>query len=236
MGRTGASRVMSMRPGRSRSTVFASLSVLATLGCGDGRRADGMSGAGGAASSGGTGESAAGVAGQSAGSGGLGTGGVGAQAGGGTSGSAGTGASGESGAGQGFFVEARVDGELFRAESDVRARWFSGLLPDYLAVDARGQGFAWTLVTTNGEGEKPCSTATITLEMTDGDQTSHLLSGPYAGVERPCSLSVDRAATALGEVMEGTFSGELTPIPGASEVTVPVTNGSFRAPRVEDGL
>ncbi len=191
----------------------------------------GRLGAGGVAGIGGAGASAAGVAGQSAGSGGLETGGAGAQAGGG---SAGTGTSGDGGTDRGFFVEALVDGELFRAEGDVRARWFAGLLPGGLGINADSETFEWALLVGEGEGAQTCGTATITLTRTDVDPVTYLMSNPLAGPEHECSLTIDKAAVTVGDVMEGTFSGLLTPIPGDPEVTVPVTKGSFRAPRVED--
>jgi hypothetical protein len=192
------------------------LAILAG-GCGESSRSiedSGSSGSGGGGSTGG----------------GAGRGGAGGSAGSNTSGSAGQpgGNAGE------FFIEGRVDGEVVRVEVGVRAYWFSALNPGYLSVESLTDGLGWVIRAPNYDGADSCGAATITLMDQSGDQTRYYVSDPFVEIEHGCALLVERAAPNVGDIIEGTFSGALTPLPGDANAPVTVTEGAFRAPRVAD--
>jgi hypothetical protein len=179
------------------------------------------SGGTGAVSSGGTGSAQAGSGASVAGGGAAG------------SDSAGSGGRPDGGTGE-FFVEARVDGEMVRGEADVRAYWYEGLTQGYLNVEAIAGAREWVIGAPNYDGANTCGAATITLMEYDGDQTTYHLSDPFVEVQHGCSLLVSNAAPNIGDVIEGTFSGKLTALPGGT--TISVTDGAFRAVRIVDGL
>ena len=188
--------------------------ALIASGCGESRRGSEHTTSGGS--------SGAGVA-------GGGAGGVAGSASGGSAGGPG----GSAGA---FFIEGRVDGELVRIEVDVHAYWFHGLTQGYLIVQALTDELGWAVTVPNYDGADTCGAGTITLIHNEGDTTTYHLSDPLVGVKHGCSISVDHAAPHVGDVIEGTFSGELTPLPGDRNATISVTEGAFRAPRIADGL
>ncbi|HEX6276257.1 MAG TPA: hypothetical protein VFZ53_24625 [Polyangiaceae bacterium] len=168
-----------------------------------------------------------------AGSASAGIGGAAGSASGGSAGRPG-GGGGSGGSGE-FFVEGRVDGELVRIEVGVQAFWFQGLLEGYLSVQGLVDELGWVINVPNYDGADTCGTATITLTQADGADTVYYLSDPYVGMEVGCSLFVEHAAPNVGDVIEGTFSGELGRIPGGPDDRVSVTEGAFRAPRTADG-
>jgi hypothetical protein len=193
-------------------------------GCGESTHTEDRTTSGGSAGEG------AGADSGRAGSGGAGArGGAGGNASGGSSGAAG------SSAGE-FFIEGRVDGELVRVDATVRAYWFQGLLQGYIYVEALSDELGWSLIVTNYEGNSNCGSGTITLVHTEGNQTTYHLSDPFNGTNSGCSVLVEHAAPNVGDVIEGTFSGELKPLPGDPNATVSVTEGAFRAPRIADGV
>jgi hypothetical protein len=177
------------------------------------------------------------------GSGGRPEGGTGSAQAGSGAGVSGGGAAGSDSGGSGgrpdggtgeFFVEARVDGEIVRGEADVRAYWYQGLTQGYLNVEAVAGAREWVIGAPNYDGANTCGPGTITLMEHDGDQTTYHLSDPFVEVMHGCSLLVSNAAPEIGDVIEGTFSGELTSVPGGT--TISVTDGVFRAVRIVDGL
>jgi hypothetical protein len=174
-------------------------------------------------------------AGAGAGSGPAGSGGTAAH--GGFAGShAGGNAGRPGGSAAEFFVESRVDGELERDESDVRAYWFQGLQQGYLSIEAHTDEFGWWINVLNFDGADNCGTATITLALYEGDETTYYLSDPYSELGHDCSIFVERAAPNVGDVIEGTFSGVLRRTPGDPNATLSVSAGAFRAPRIADGV
>ena len=135
-----------------------------------------------------------------------------------------------------FFVEARVEGELVRLDVNARAFWFQGLARGNLYVEAETEEVGWALLVPNHDGANSCGAGTITLIHYDGDDATYHMSDPFLEVQHGCSLLVDHAAPAVGDVMQGTFAGELTTILAGPYVTISVTEGAFRVPRIADGL
>jgi hypothetical protein len=195
--------------------VVVALYSAALLGCGlsnpEPSHNDATAKGGGAGSAGSRGElgGAAGAGGHAAGNGG--TGNVGAAP------------------SSGFFIEGVVGGERFVAESDVGARWYQGLLPGWLYLEAQGENISWAIMVREGTVTQSCGTATITLIREDTGQPRYFLSGWNPGSD-PCTLVVAQPPGPVGEVIEGTFAGTLSLL---AQPGMPA-EGSFRVPRLPD--
>jgi hypothetical protein len=124
------------------------------------------------------------------------------------------------GANPGDFVSADVDGVTIRAELGPEAGTI-GLADGQIWVGAGTTSSAkgWTIYMTNSVGTTGCPPSWIMLSVTGFQRTDPLGS---------CSVTVTRAAPALGDVLEGTFMATLG---SASGQTVSVTNGVFHVTR-----
>ena len=110
------------------------------------------------------------------------------------------------------------------------AYWQQDLNPAFIKIEARSSEWNWTLSTENKiSAPNTCNAGSITLFRRVGSTigyTSFLGGGS-------CCVQVTRAAPAVGDVLEGTFSGTLV-VFGDSTMTATITNGRFRVPRVAD--
>jgi hypothetical protein len=125
------------------------------------------------------------------------------------------------GANPGDFISGDVGGVTIRAELDAEAGTI-GLADGqiWVAAGTTSSTRGWTIYLTNSVGTTACPPAWIMLAETGYQRTD------YPG--GTCSLTVTRAAPALGDVLEGTFSATLATTSGQ---TVSVTNGVFRVTR-----
>ena len=161
------------------------------------------------------------------------TGSPGGQASGNTASAKGAGGSvtsstGVSGSGD-YFVTADLDGATLNATGDVKAYWFTGLLPGWISVIGTAGTRRWALVIRNDPVATACDGGYITLEdLTDESVASFLATYPEGG---SCSVTVTEAAANVGDVIEGTFEGVLSSF---EEPMVIMTNGRFRALRTPD--
>ncbi len=110
------------------------------------------------------------------------------------------------------------------------AFWYQGLTAGMLQIEARSNDWSWTLPVENTTATttSPCG-GSITLWKRSGSSigyTSFLGGGS-------CTIRLTRAAPAVGDVLEGTFSGLLTAF-GDNSMTATITNGRFRIPRGAD--
>jgi hypothetical protein len=130
------------------------------------------------------------------------------------------------------FVQALANDELIYGGQNVHARWWSGLLPDYIAAQGESEDWIWSLVMLNVDGATNCGVGTITLTSKAMSSLS-FVSDAFVDVEASqCSLELIRAAPDVGDRLEGTFSGRLGAVGGRPDKLV--TGGSFRVRRVED--
>jgi hypothetical protein len=127
------------------------------------------------------------------------------------------------GARPGDFISGDVDGVPVRVETDTMAGTV-GLGAGRIWVNAGSSTPAWNVYVPNSVGTSACPPDWIALFAAGGNPRSD---GPGAS----CSVTVTRAAPALGDVIEGTFSATLTTIPPSEPRTAVVTNGAFHVTR-----
>ena len=219
-----------MRCTEARVTVrllACAVALAGLVGCGASSRSGDL------ADTGGTGAGSAGVSSNSSGgagarAGSTGAGGNASGAAGGSAGSSGgNGGTGTSGAGGDYFVSALVDGELLRAEIDVKAYWWPGLIEGWLGVEAETENRQWYFVVQESGTGNVCSY--IVLAGIPEVATQDLASFWEGG---NCEVALTHAAPNVGDILEGTFNAELKAPAGQLGVTV--TEGEFRIPRIED--
>jgi hypothetical protein len=125
------------------------------------------------------------------------------------------------GANRGDFVSGDVDGVTIRGELEPEAGT-NGLADGQIWVNAATTSSTrgWTIYLTNSVGTTACPPGWIMLTEVGFRRTD------YPG--GTCSVTVTRAAAALGDVLEGTFTATLATTAGQ---TVSVTNGVFHVTR-----
>jgi hypothetical protein len=157
------------------------------------------------------------------------------QAGDGGNGSGGNGgAPGTGGAGGAsrYFITGEVDGVTMRGETNVRARWYQGLLEGFLGLSAEiGNGWSWELTIRNETGNPSCGIAAVILNQSGPEMVSF---GTF-DTRTSCTFEVSAAAPNVGDVIEGMFTATLSALPTTSPDRV-VTGGAFRVVRVEPGF
>jgi hypothetical protein len=124
-------------------------------------------------------------------------------------------------------VSAVVDGVPIRAEMNVQAYWFQGLLDGWLELQGATEDRVFYVVLLNALSDDACSYlvfAPLPFE-------PFTAAGSY--VEGgSCDVTVTATAPAVGDIIEGTFSAVVGPL-GASPLLA-LTDGRFRAPRTPD--
>jgi hypothetical protein len=126
----------------------------------------------------------------------------------------------------GSFITGDVDGVTVRVETDLMAGT-SGLAAGQIWVNAGVSGAAWNVWVTNSVGTSSCPPDWIAVYNPPG--SGGTLRSDAGG---SCEVTVTRAAPALGDVIEGTFSATLKTMESASTPrTAVVTNGAFHLTR-----
>jgi hypothetical protein len=166
------------------------------------------------------------------GAGGVGTGGAAGGAGGEVAASGGmNGVGGDGGsAGSGdAFVTGDVDGVTIRGEMNADAYWWSGIFAGNLGIDASDGAWTWSFVIANSTTvPNACASGYVVLQAKAAPVKDFLGTGESGA----CNVQVTRAASNVGNYLEGTFTATLKVVAGAETKTV--TNGRFRVPRVAD--
>jgi hypothetical protein len=137
------------------------------------------------------------------------------------------GGGGGSGGDSEYFVSAVVDGVPTRAEMQAVTYWFQGLLPGQVTVEAHDAAYQWYIVTSESP-ISPDACVYMTL-LPAGLEPAMSLASYTEGSS--CTVTITQEALNVGDVLEGTFSGELASFAMARAT---VTEGRFRVPRIEE--
>ena len=190
------------------ASALMSAASVATVGCGQSER-------------GGSGASMAGIGAE------AGSAAVGGSAGGG-GGSAGSGAAGAGGDSD-FYIRGLVNGELVDARQGAGAYFWQGIQMGTLGSQATTAERRWFLLTDNSSAAlNACNSGYMLLATVPDDPDATLLSITEGS---SCTAKITQEAPSVGDVLEGTFSAELTNLNGTLHATV--TEGRFRVPRAD---
>ena len=128
----------------------------------------------------------------------------------------------------GSFITGDVDGVTVRVETDLMAGTV-GLAAGQIWMNAGVSGPAWNVWATNSVGTSHCPLDWIAVFNPPG--------GPPGGGDTlrseggTCDVTVTKAAAAVGDVIEGTFTATLKTLPPSDPRTATVTNGAFHVTR-----
>ena len=124
----------------------------------------------------------------------------------------------------GDFVSGDVDGVTVRGELEPSAGT-SGLESGEIWINGptTSKVLGWTLYIQNSVGTSTCRPDWVALF--DAGRTLRSDGGGS------CSVTVTAAASALGDVIEGTFSATLKTMTSTPQITAVVTNGAFHVTR-----
>ena len=126
----------------------------------------------------------------------------------------------------GSFITGDVDGVTVRVESDLMAGT-AGLAAGQIWVNGGPlSGTAWNVWFINSVGTSACPPGWIAVFDPPGGGGT--LRSDAGGT---CAVTVTKAAVALGDVVEGTFTATLKTEPPSDPRTATVTNGAFHVTR-----
>jgi hypothetical protein len=126
----------------------------------------------------------------------------------------------------GSFITGDVDGVTVRVETELMAGT-AGLAAGQIWVNGGPlSGAAWNVWFINSVGTSACPPGWIALFDPPGGGGT--LRSDAGGT---CAVTVTRAAAALGDVVEGTFTATLKTEPPSDPRTAAVTNGAFHVTR-----
>jgi len=124
----------------------------------------------------------------------------------------------------GSFITGDVDGVTVRVETDLMAGTV-GLAAGQIWVNAGVLGPAWNVWATNSVGTSHCPLDWIAVFDPPGGGDMLRSEGGT------CDVTVTKAAAAVGDVIEGTFTATLRTLPPSDPRTAAVTNGAFHVTR-----
>ena len=126
----------------------------------------------------------------------------------------------------GSFITGDVDGVTVRVEAGFMAGT-SGLGAGQIFVNGGpASGAAWNVWVTNGVGTSACPPDWIAVYDPPGGGGT--LRSDAGGA---CTVTVTKAAAAVGDIIEGTFTATLKTMPPSEPRTAAVTNGAFHVTR-----
>lgn len=122
------------------------------------------------------------------------------------------------------FITGDVDGVTVRVETDFMAGT-AGLAAGQIWVNGGITGPAWNVWVTNSVGTSQCPPDWIAVYDPPGG------GGTLRSEGGTCAVTVTRAAPAVGDVIEGTFTATLKTMAPSDPRTATVTNGAFHVTR-----
>jgi hypothetical protein len=126
----------------------------------------------------------------------------------------------------GSFITGDVDGVTVRVETEFMAGT-SGLAAGQIWLNGGpASGAAWNVWVTNSVGTSACPPDWIAVYDPPGGGGT--LRSDAGGA---CTVTVTKAAPAVGDVIEGTFTATLKTMPPSAPRTAAVTNGAFHVTR-----
>jgi hypothetical protein len=128
-----------------------------------------------------------------------------------------------------YFISAIVDGVPIRAEMNVQALWFQGLLEGSVGLEGSTAEQRFDFVLDDYVSPNACTYLVLSsLPLDQGQGAGSFVEGGS------CEAMLTAAAPNVGDILEGTFSAVVGMFNGTPLVTL--TDGRFRAPRVADRI